>query len=196
MKHLKCFEYFNTSIVDDIQTASTNQNSARQRAINLYNMGVENVIELCVGPSLKTLEKYYNEYGINVTGNDIDERWKEFYPEGNWIIGDSLNINTTNFDACVFAPPLSKGCTGNRCDYLSIDEVQPSYYDFIEKGDTSNIIVLVLPGKTLSIKKDRNEFYKLLNFLYNKEYKSIEYKEIKGNKNKITKYLDIYIQKY
>lgn len=186
---------YNTSKVANVKTAKTNINVAKGRAKNLYSMGVKNVIELCVGPSLKTLEKYYDQYNIDVVGNDIEEKWKKYYPEGNWIIGDSLRIDYSNFDACVFAPPLSKGCTGKRCDSLSIDEVSPSYYDFIENENCKNIIVLVLPGKTLSTKKDKNQFYKLLSFLYKKGYSYIDIKKMKGVKNKITKYIDIYIKK-
>lgn len=191
----KFYEYLNVSTVQDDVTARTVENVALKRAENLKSMGCSNVIELCVGPSLRTLEEYYNRVGIQVTGNDIEHRWKEYYPEGNWIIGDSLKVDCSQYDAVVFAPPLSKGCSGERCDYLSIEEVIPSYYDFIESDPQSDIIVLVLPGKTFSVQKDRKEYHKLLSYLYSKGYKDIQSKEMKGNRNRVTKYVDVYIRK-
>jgi len=192
---LKFFEFQNISTVDNDVTARTVKNVALKRAENLKNLGVKRVIELCVGPSLKTLEYYYNKAGINVTGNDIEVRWRDYYPEGDWLMGDSLKIDCSQYDATVFAPPLSKGCSGNRCDYLSIEEVMPSYYDFIENEKCGKVIVLVLPGKTFSLRKDKNEFHKLMNFLYMRGYSNIEAVEMKGDKNKITKYVDVYITK-
>src|SRR5512146_1716358 len=62
----------NTSILSDDETARTDPECALQRAENLAVMGVESVLELCVGPSLRVLEAAYAQHGIVATGNDID----------------------------------------------------------------------------------------------------------------------------
>lgn len=183
----------NTSEVENNKTANTANNVAKVRAELLAKLGVTSVIELCVGPSLKTLEPHYTNNGITVTGNDIESRWKDYYPEGNWVIGDALTIDLSGYDACVFAPPLSEGCTGKRCDYLSIEEVTPSYYSFIDRGDLPEIVVLTLPGKTFSLKEDRSQYYKFMHYLLSKGYHNAVAYEMKGNKNKITKYVDLYL---
>lgn len=172
----------NISAFKDNETANTCDVAAAQRAENLCILGCKNVLELCVGPSLQTLEKAYQMFGINVTGNDIDSRWRDYYPSGKWAIRDARTINTDGFDAVVVAPPLSKGCSGRREDALSLEEVFPSYYDFLSVQ--APITVFVLPGKTLSIKRDRDQLYKFLSHLdrYN----------ICPLVNKVTKYLDIY----
>lgn len=153
----------NLSNRSNVETASTNNVCALQRAENLYLLGVKRVLELCVGPSLKTLEKSYSKFGITVVGNDIDPRWKDFYPGGSWIIGDALSIDKVGFDAVVVAPPLSKGCSGKREDSLSLDKVVPSYYNLM--GMRVPVVVYVLPGRTLSVKQDRGEFHKFLSQL-------------------------------
>ncbi len=172
----------NISKYSNEQTASTSYICALQRAENLAILGCKNVIELCVGPSLKTLEKAYNSFNINVVGNDIDIRWKNYYSHGKWIIGDARKINVSKFDAAIFAPPLSKSCSGTREDALSLEDVFPSYYDFLHLQ--SKISVFVLPGKTLSLKNDREQLYKFLSKLNNYEIIPL--------KNKIVKYIDIY----
>ena len=79
----------NISKFSDLATANTCLSCAEQRAQNLASLGVKTVIELCVGPSLAVLESVYRKQNITVTGNDIDSRWKEYYPRGKWIIGDA-----------------------------------------------------------------------------------------------------------
>ena len=195
MNRLKFFEELNISNVADDKTARTNIDSALQRAENLYVMDVKSVLELCVGPSLKTLDGCYSKFGISVTGNDIDYRWKQYYSEGKWIIGDCFKIDYSKYDAVVFAPPLSKGCSGKREDSLSIDNVVPSYYDFIESTkDYDGVKVLVLPARSMSTSQDKNQFYKLIDNL-NKYYFPDNYDivALKQNKRNITKYFDIYI---
>jgi hypothetical protein len=173
----------NISQYSDEKTARTCELCAYQRAENLSILGAKSVLELMVGPSLKTLERYYNQFNISVIGNDIDPRWQRYYPNGQWIIGDATKINSNNFDAVVIAPPLSKNCSGKRDDALSIDDVVPSYYNFLNLK--SQIKVFVLPAKTLSIRKDRNQSYKFLSHLSGKV-------EIVPLKNKIVKYIDVY----
>lgn len=173
----------NISKFSNEQTASTSYVCALQRAENLFILGCKNVLELCVGPSLRNLTKAYNKFGINVVGNDIDSRWEKYYPQGKWIINDARHIDTGGFDAVVFAPPLSKGCSGNRNDALSLEDVYPSYYDFLNLQ--SKISVYVLPGKTLSLKNDRRQLHKFLSNFNNYEIVPI--------KNKINKYIDIYV---
>lgn len=174
----------NISKYSNEQTAKTSYICALQRAENLAILGCKSVLELCVGPSLKTLEMAYNKFEISVVGNDIDERWKDYYPQGKWIINDARIVNTSNFDAVVFAPPLSKSCSGTREDALCLEDIFPSYYDFLNLK--SKISVYVLPGKTLSLKNDRKQLYKFLSKINNYEIVKI--------KNKVTKYIDVYVR--
>ena len=175
----------NLSIVADNITARTNAQSAQQRAENMYLLGVKKVLELCVGPSLCVLEKEYSKYGITCYGNDIDSRWKRYYPAGKWIIGDCFSIDYSEFDGVVFAPPLSKGCTGKREDSLSIMDVRPRYVDFLNLN-ISKTMCLVLPGRAMATKRDRDQFYKLIS-------KVQQYQLVPLTKNGVTKYWDLYI---
>lgn len=178
----------NTSLVADHLTAKTNKDVAKQRAENLFVLGAKNVLELCVGPSLRELESAYKLFNIKVTGNDIDPRWKRFYPKGNWIIGDALNIDYKDFDAIVFAPPLSRGCSGKREDSLRISQVNPSYKDFLLVSSSFvGLKVLVLPGRSLATRQDRKDFYNLVF-----QFSNFEIVEMKS-KN-ITKYFDLYLK--
>lgn len=179
----------NISKYSDASTARTCLVCARQRAENLAVFGVKSVLELCVGPSLKTLEKVYNEVGIQVTGNDIDERWKKYYPEGRWLMGDARKLlfrHMYPFDAIVVAPPLSKNCSGKREDSLSIDQVVPTYYDFLDLP--AAVIAFVLPGRTLSIKEDRAQLHKLIAAVEDRRMEA----QIVPLKNKVVKYVDLY----
>ncbi len=88
----------NVSTESDDSTARTRTSCAEQRAEHLSMLGSKNVLELCVGPSLKTLEVQYSKHGIQVTGNDLEPRWKSYYPKGKWIIGDARLVSTKGFD--------------------------------------------------------------------------------------------------
>lgn len=174
----------NISTHQDEQTARTCLECAHQRAENLSILGVGKVLELCVGPSLRALEGAYRRFGIGVTGNDIDPRWKGYYPAGKWLIGDAREIDVSGYDAVVVAPPLSRGCSGKREDSLSLDKVVPSYYDFLNLN--SKVIVYVLPGRTLSIKEDRKQLHRFLAQLSGKI-------EVVPLKKKVVKYVDVYV---
>jgi hypothetical protein len=174
----------NLSTYKNEQTARTCLECASQRAENLSILGVKTVLELCVGPSLQDLEGEYSKHGIKVTGNDIDPRWKDYYPSGNWVIGDATKLDTSGYDAVVVAPPLSKGCSGRREDSLSLDEVTPSYYSFL--NTKSKVTVFVLPGRTLSLKQDREQLHRFLAHLSG-------HVEIVPLKKKVVKYLDVYV---
>lgn len=154
----------NLSKVSDEETASTSFVCALQRAENLAILGVKSVTELCVGPSLRTLEMAYARYGIAVSGNDIDPRWKKHYPKGIWIVSDALDILPLLWETTcvVFAPPLSRGCTGRREDSLMINEVTPKYTDFLKKAK-SPVLAMVLPARSLATRDDRSKFYELVN---------------------------------
>lgn len=185
----------NLSVVEDNSTAFTNAECCLQRASNLKSLGSRKVLELCVGPSLATLESAYHQFGISVTGNDIDKRWKTFYEEGNWIIGDALSISYSGFDTIVFAPPLSKGCTGKREDSLQIEQVTPSYYEFLKRMQTENedlLGVLVLPGRSISTYFDRVQFFKLMSKMYSLK---LNFKHERLTDGKITKYYDVYFSR-
>lgn len=187
----------NTTKVHETITAHTNQNSANQRAENLAVLGSKKILELCVGPSLRDLEVAYNKFGMDVVGNDIDDRWKRFYPKGKWIIDNAFNVNLNPYDTVIFAPPLSKGCTGTRNDSLSIEQVNPSYYSFLDKvqKETYNgLFVLVLPARSLSTNQDREQFYRLLNHISSMGFKVEQYSLTNGRRQ-IRKYVDLYCSK-
>jgi hypothetical protein len=155
-----------------------------QRAENLAVLGVRRVLELCVGPSLRDLERAYAKFGIQTAGNDIDPRWQEYYPAGEWLIGDATQLDIKGFDAVVVAPPLSKDCSGRREDALSLDQVTPSYYSFLDLKVP--VTAYVLPGRTLSVKEDRKQLYRFLSKLKGKV-------EVVPLRKKVVKYLDIYV---
>jgi hypothetical protein len=102
---------WNTTSLSLDKTARTCEECAGLRAENLAILGVRKVLELCVGPSLRVLERAYRGQGIECWGNDVDIRWKHYYESGKWIIGDALSIDVRGFDCCVFAPPVTRGCT-------------------------------------------------------------------------------------
>lgn len=161
----------NVSKFSDKKTANTSLVCADTRASELWKLGVNNVLELCVGPSLSVLESFYKERNMECWGNDIDARWEKYYPKGKWIIGDAIEVFKNHyfkFDGIVFAPPLSIGCSGKREDSLKIFDINPSYIDFLETMKKVNFkghVVFVLPGRALATKEDRNQFYKLLNMI-------------------------------
>lgn len=180
----------NLSLYNIESTANTCTICAQQRAANiaslyLFNNKHRTVLELCVGPSLPVLEQCYNEHHINVIGNDIDTKYLKQSP--NLIIGDCFLINYNVADVVVFAPPLSKGCSGKREDSLSIDQVTPSYYDFLKLRKEK--AVLVLPGRSKATKQDREEYYKLIKQLYFYNINFIVAPLI----NKVVKYYDVYL---
>jgi hypothetical protein len=187
----------NLSIVDDLSTAHTDIECCQQRAEYLHILGARKVLELCVGPSLKDLETEYRKFGIDVTGNDVEERWKDLYPEGKWVIGNCMEVDLSPYDTIIFAPPLSVGCTGKREDSLSIFEVEPKYKEFYGRlsniGIQPRIFVMTLPGRTLSNKFDREMFYKLKAMLLvnDEDYKV----ELMPLKKKVTKYYDLVFYK-
>jgi hypothetical protein len=185
----------NISTISLDETARTSQAVAASRAKSLHQKQCSTVIELCVGPSLKVLEKEYSRYGIKTTGNDIDIRWTNFYKKGNWIIGDALELDLTRFDAAVFAPPLTRGCTGRREDSLAISQIHPKYEEFLTKAVDHlpcKYLVLVFHGRVLSLRSDKSYLYKLFNMAYDIGFTNIV--ERKDAKNKVTKYIDMEIQ--
>ena len=188
----------NVSTVSNTDTARTNPIAARQRAERLAALGATNVLELCVGPSLKTLEYAYAQHGIKVTGNDIDFRWRYNYFEGDWLFGNALEVDCSGFDTVVFAPPLSAGCTGLRKDALQIDDVTPSYYDFLDGvQEHAGNIVLVLPARSLSTRIDRGQLHKLLSFIGKRWTLSpvgAPIVEVKCGPRHIRKYVELYLK--
>lgn len=159
----------NISQVDDEHTAHTNPYTAFQRALDIREkllerqIGQAKVLELCVGPSLPVLDLEYGKWLIECYGNDVDFRWKQHYPEGKWVMGNCLKIDYDLYDCVVFAPPLSRGCTGKREDALMIEEVTPRFEDFLQavrfyKG----LIIMVLPARSLATRQDRDQLHKLL----------------------------------
>ena len=187
---------FNISNFQDNLTASTNITSAKLRAENLYSLGAKEVLELCVGPSFEILKKAYETYGINFFGNDIENRWKKYYPDSSWFIEDCTKLDFSQFQSVVFAPPLSVGCSGKREDSFRINQVNPNYYFFPFSSKLPEISVLVLPARSLSSKLDRGEFFKFYSFLVKKfSNKNIEVFQsgIQKSHRFIRKYLEIYI---
>jgi hypothetical protein len=185
----------NTSRYNDAETARTDQECAYQRAENLACLGVKSVLELCVGPSLARLWKAYKSFNIKAMGNDIDKRWAEYWPSGNpvrrkdyWLIGDCFEVPWTGFDAVVFAPPLSKGCSGRREDALSIHEVFPRYTDFTRRP-FSGWRCMTLPARSFATRQDRKEFFDLTFDLG-----EIEVMPLTAGWRKIRKYVDVYFK--
>lgn len=157
-----------------------------QRAENLAVLGAKRVLELCVGPSLKALEKAYGAFGISVVGNDLDPRWSSYYPAGRWVIGDALSVSWDGFDAVVFAPPLSRGCTGTRADALHIDDVRPGYREFMKRTH-QGIKCAVLPARSLATPIDREQFHRLLSAI-----PDADVVQLTAGNRKIRKYVDVY----
>lgn len=174
----------NTSSFPSNQTANTNFACAHQRAENLAILGARKVIELCCGPSLPTLTKAYKKFGIEVWGNDIERRYQEENSSYPWLIGDCFQIDVSPFDFVVFAPPLSKGCSGRREDSLRLDQVVPSYFGALTQF--TKRLCLVLPGRTLSVRKDREQLYRLL-------ASTTRTADVVPLQNHVTKYVDLYV---
>lgn len=188
----------NVSTVPDELTASTSEEVARQRADALCRIDrVESVLELCVGPSFRTLYDAYAAKGIVCFGNDIEERWQPNDKELNfrWVQGDAMQLSydRTPYDAVVFAPPLSRGCTGKREDALRVDQVQPDYVEFIKKiawtARPPTFVVLVLPGRSLSTKRDHEATYKVVSHASAIGIVELQERIVGG----VMKYLDIVI---
>lgn len=181
----------NLSKADDDDTARTDPECAEYRASALAVLGVKSVLELCVGPSLRSAEEAYAKWGITVTGNDIDQRWRQYYPGGKWIMGDALAVDWSPFDAVVFAPPLTHGCTGKREDALRISEVVPRYLDFLSRP-FNGVRVMVLPARAVATSHDRRELHNLLSSVYD-AYHDVSVIPLTSGVRRIRKYVDVYI---
>lgn len=191
----------NTSVVENCRTANTAQDVAETRAIQLSELNITCVLELCVGPSLQVLEEAYKSRGIKCRGNDIEERWQQYYPTGDWLIGDCFTIEwPVDTDAVVFAPPLSRGCTGCREDALMIEEVVPAFADFVHtlaaKVSLLNLklVLLVLPARSLATKQDRAQLVKLEHLLQNNpRVSNVVRREARSGRRQIRKYVELYV---
>jgi hypothetical protein len=177
----------NLSRVEDEATARTDPECALQRAENLAVLGVRSVLELCVGPSLRSLEEAYGRFGIRCDGNDVDPRWRDYHPDGRWLLGDCFAVDWSPYDAVVFAPPLSRGCTGRREDSLRVEEVLPRYADFVARP-YGGLRVMVLPARSLSTREDRRQFHRLVDWL------PADVVELTSGPRRIRKYVDVYFE--
>ncbi|HEU5116104.1 MAG TPA: hypothetical protein VFT74_05445 [Isosphaeraceae bacterium] len=195
----------NLAIADDDDTvARTCPEAAVQRAQRMYDHGITSVMELCVGPSLRQLHLAYRQKGIFCCGVDIDVRWKNYAEQWNlqneMIVSDALRT-MYHAQAVVFAPPVSRGCTGKREDMLRIDEVGPRYLDFLAEYvrqrccgiSRPQLAVLVLPARsTRGDRIDREQFNRLRSDCY--EYADhVETFEIKVGRRQITKYVELWL---
>lgn len=171
------------------KVATTIQSVAKSRAEYAAVLGIKNIIELCVGPSLQTLKNEYAKFDISVTGNDVDSRW--FDSKLNWLMGDALNIDISSFDAAVFAPPLSRGCSGKREDALMIEQVSPRYDSFLAKDDLPKAVILVCPARALSTREDISQLHKLKT-LASKKFEHVEIISSYDAKNKCRKYVELW----
>lgn len=180
----------NISQLSDDETARTDPECAAQRAENMAILGVRNVLELCVGPSLRVLERTYAKHGITVTGNDLEMRWRQYHPRGSWLIGDALAIDWSDFDAVVFAPPLTHGCSGRRDDALSINDVNPSYRSFMERP-YSGLRCMVLPARSMATSRDRDQLHALLSEI-DGPYDVVP---LYAERRRIRKYVDVYYRR-
>ena len=180
----------NLATLPEDETARTDPECAAQRAENLAILGVGSVLELCVGPSLRVMEAAYSACGIVVTGNDVDERWRRYHPEGRWEMGDCLTVDPRPYDAVVFAPPVTRGCTGRRADSMRVSEVEPGYGRFLcalHAWGFAGVGVLVLPARAVATSLDRQETYELLSSLG-----SYEMIALHAERRRIRKYVDVY----
>ncbi len=176
----------NLSVLSDEATARTDPEAALQRAENLAVLGARSVLELCCGPSLRVLERSYAAVGIACSGNDIDRRWRKYHPTGSWVMGDALQVDWSPYDAVVFAPPVTRGCTGRRADALRISEVFPRYSDFLARPH-HGIKVMVLPARALATGYDRSEMYELIGD------RTVEVVPLTSGRRRIRKYVDVYV---
>ncbi len=177
-------------------TATTCEDCARQRMEHLAVLSVRTSLELCVGPSLRTLTRLGAEHGIVVTGNDIDPRYRAAYPAGRWVIGDALTLDYAPYDAVAFAPPLSRGCSGKREDALMIEDVAPRYSDFLAKvrGSKVRVAVLVLPARSTATPGDRAQLHRLVAVTMADGWAPSVVTLTAGPRH-ITKYVDIYLER-
>lgn len=184
----------NLSEVPDDYTARTDPEVTVQRAQVLAGLGVRSVLELCVGPSLRELTAAYETVGITCTGNDLEGRWKRYWDKGSWVLGDALQIPWLGYEAVVFAPPLSRGCTGRREDALRIDDVVPPFTDYLtrlEREPTVKVGVLVLPARSLATRWDRTQFYCLLRRAQGLGL--VDTREATVGPRRIRKYVELYV---
>lgn len=177
----------NLAELPDGETARTDPECAAQRAENLRVLGVTQVLELCVGPSLRTAEEAYARHGIVCWGNDVDPRWRRYHPEGRWVMGDCMWISWYGWDGLVFAPPLSRGCTGRREDSLMVDDVIPAYRGFLGRP-YDGVRCLVLPARALSTRRDREQMHRLL---AGYEYDMVP---LTAGPRRVRKYVDVYLR--
>lgn len=185
----------NLSAFSDASTATTREECARQRVENLCALGARSSLELCVGPSLRTIAELGAKAGLHVAGNDIDPRWREFYPRGSWIIGDALAIDYDGYDAVVFAPPLSRGCSGKREDALRIDDVEPRYTAFLDRvAREDRLLVMTLPGRSWSTRQDRAKFHCIVRRCETTG-RRVHAVALTIRPKKLVKYVDIYMEK-
>jgi hypothetical protein len=155
----------NITTVELHKTANTCLGAAEIRAQLVAGLGVKKALELCVGPSNQVMKDAYRRYGIDCIGNDIDSRWN---PD---ILGDCLEIDYQG-RYVIFAPPLSRGCSGTREDSLSPMQVQPGFINFINtaRARKLNRAMMVMPARSLSTRQDRTELHKILNHAHKMGY--------------------------
>ena len=192
----------NTSLYPVNKTAKTHELCLQQRIQNVKSIfpEVNFVLETCAGISSVKIAKAYKEAGYQISTNDIDSRYKKHEP--NMIVGNALTLDFSSYDLVVFAPPLSKGCSGRREDSLSIYEITPSYESFLDRAfHFKNLkgVGLVLPGKTFSSASDTAQFYQLIRSIYfgfASFYPSATYHQRELKVKGCTKYVDLYLRFY
>lgn len=192
--------HHNTSRYAVTSTATTNQDCIDQRIQNIKRAFPSSlkIIETCAGISSVFLKESYREAGFHITTNDIDPRYQRY--EKDMVIGDVLSLDFSSYDVVVFAPPLSRGCSGNREDSLMIEEVRPSYREFLANTiflENLQGICLVLPGRTFSTARDKEQFYSLVSCIYNlfsSHQPNGQAFEKKLVVKRCTKYVDLYLR--
>lgn len=187
----------NLSLVSDHATAKTDHAVAHRRAARVAALGCCSVLELCVGPSLRTLADAYQAMGVRCVGNDIDSRWAQYYPAGEWRLGNCFTIAWTGIDCVVFAPPLSAGCTGRRADALQINQVQPAFTTFLhafQQHSATRHAIMVLPARALATKTDRTQLHALIAAAY-LVASTVQYYETVAGRRNIRKYVEVSLSK-
>jgi hypothetical protein len=111
------------------------------------------------------------------------------------VTEDALAIPLRDYDAVVFAPPLSRGCSGRREDSLAVKNVTPSYWDFIgslhhRAGPRTTTVVFTLPGRASVLRADRAAMHELVARLWD-AWGPVSIEPRRDERGRVVKYVDL-----
>ncbi len=146
------------------------------------------MLELCSGARTPFLHAAYTFQNLQVTGNDIKNKYETLYPKCKWVIGDCLSQTWhawSGFDTIVFRPPFKPD--------FNLDTSKPSYKDFINDVNYKDkLAVCVFPGHILDQKKSRKQVYKFLAFCQDKRWLK-DYAFMAAMADREVKYWELYL---